>query len=105
MATAKTKGKGGARVIDLDSARAARAEKRGDVDSPRIRFSEEDFDLPLELPADFVLLVEEGRFRDGIKSLFSEADAERFFAHQPSMDDLEQLAESLFDTYGVDEGK
>ena len=99
---ASSNGGGPSRVIDLDAARAARAE--ADEQAVTLRFKGEDFDLPVEMPADFALLANEDRLRDAISALLGD-QATRFFELGPSLPDIEVLAEQATVVYGVGEGK
>jgi hypothetical protein len=90
-----------ARVIDLDAARAARAEAAGDPVT--LTFGGETYTLPVELPADFALYAMERDLRSAVMALLDD-DADAFFAWRPSMDDLTALVEHAMKVYGVDQG-
>ena len=92
----------GHRVIDLDQARAARAEVANEPVS--IKFAGEEFELPAELPADFALLAAEDRDYDALKALFRD-DTERFFAQRPSFDDVRELMTQIGTVYGLTAGE
>ena len=108
-------------VVDLDAARAARREAKGEA--VIIRFGGEDFALPPELPLDVTdaltelqnasptgeaseLTDEQGArvmtaMVDFIKVLMGEEGWTRFNAHRPSFDDLEGLLGGVMDAYGM----
>jgi predicted PolB exonuclease-like 3'-5' exonuclease len=90
------------RIIDLDKARAARAEV--DREPVTIKFKGETFDLPVEVPADFSLLFAAGDPRGAYEALLDE-NAERFFELKPSAPDLNELYDQLQKVYGADEGE
>jgi hypothetical protein len=105
MPAAKTTTKAstnGHRVIDLDQARAARAEVA--KEPVKIKFSDAEFELPAELPADFALLASEDREYDALRALFRD-DTERFFALRPSLDDVTELIEQIGSVYGLSTGE
>jgi hypothetical protein len=81
------------RRIDLNAARAARAEARGDT--VEVALGDDVFTLVPELPVDFVTQLESGRFRDAARLLFpagADVEFERFMAHGLSVEDLTELA-------------
>jgi hypothetical protein len=97
-------------TIDLDAARAARAEALKDQEAPTAVFRGEQFTLPLELPFGVFLRMAEVRedpeqslevLRSVIDTIFGE-DAGRFLALGPSMDDMLALIEALMSSYEVD---
>jgi hypothetical protein len=106
MPTAKTgQGKAstnGHRVIDLDQAKAARAEVA--KEPVAIKFGGEEFELPAELPADFALLASEDREYEALRALFR-ADTERFFGLRPSLDDVTELIAQIGTVYGLSVGE
>lgn len=104
--TKKAVGKAAAaeeRVIDLDVARVARAEKRGGSDVPRLKLGGELKELPVEIPLEAVVAFDEGRSRAGLLSLLG-TDAEELIG-ELSIEDTEALVEGLYKVYGLDEGK
>lgn len=103
MPAAKSNGHKPGRVIDLDRARAARAESQGEP--VVLKFGGKDFALPVEMPLDFPLLAKEGQIREAVAALFSPEDAEAFFALRPSMEDITELAEASAKVYGVESGE
>ena len=93
----------GGRVIDLASARAARAEAA--AEPVTLKWDDEtSFTLPAEMPADFLLLAQEGNLRGAVAALMGE-QADAFFALRPSMDDITALAELAGDAYGMKPGE
>jgi hypothetical protein len=90
------------REIDLDGARAARAESASEPVS--LVFGGDTFTLPVELPADFALYAAEGNLRACVVALLGE-DADAFFAWKPSMDDLTALVTGASKVYGMSEGE
>lgn len=93
------------RVIDLDQARAARAEARGKTEAPRIKLDNRHWQLPAEIPLDFLTEVERGNFRRGFTFLFEGEVGEEFLAVGLSIEDLEVLSEGVYEVYGLDRGK
>lgn len=91
-----------ARELNLDAARAARAEVAGEP--PVIVFGGERFTLPRELPADFALRAAAGDLQDALSALFDDDDAtrERFWALKPSLNDVLALVEGIGGLYGFD---
>lgn len=83
------------RRIDLNAARAARAEAQSE---PMLAdLGDETFTLVPELPIDFITQLSEGKFREAVRMLFPsgvehEAAFERFMALGLSVPDLMELA-------------
>jgi hypothetical protein len=101
---AKTAGSNGSgREINLDQARAARAEASGEP--VVLIFKGKKFSLPPELPAEFALCADEGRLRESIHALFGETKAGEFFKLEPSLDDLTTMLDSVKSMYGLGEGE
>lgn len=100
MTAARTKQPG--RVIDLDRARAARAEAK--KEPVTLKFGGRDFTLPPEIPFDFAMYAAEGRLRESVGALIGD-DAEAFFALRPSMPDIEALVDHARTVYGVKVGE
>ena len=94
-------GKSG-RSIDLDAARAARAEAGAEPVS--LTFGDRSIELPVEMPADFALQLSVGDFRGAVDALLGE-EAEWFFDLRPSLDDLKALADGASEVYGLTEGE
>lgn len=91
-------------VIDLDKARAARAEvERRPVE---LKIGGETFELPAEIPADYSLLLAVGDVRGALEALLN-SKSEAFFgvSPPPSVQDLNELIDQIDSAYGVDEGK
>lgn len=84
--------------IDLDAARAARAEELGG--GHVVTFGGDDFDLPAEVPFEFGVALLEGRYDDALAVLFGD-QLEAFLAHRPSMQDVIELAEGVAGAYGL----
>lgn len=97
-----TNGAGVSRVLDLDEARAARAEKNGPA--PVLRFAGKDWELPLEMPADVALHAQAERIRDAVEALLGD-QADEFMALRPSLPDLLELFGAISTVYGVKPGE
>lgn len=96
--------------IDLDAARAARAEALQDRETPQAVFRGQTFDLPLELPFGVFLRLAEVRedpaeslpvMRSILQSIFGE-QTDRFLELGPSFDDMVALVGALVDSYEVE---
>lgn len=98
--------------IDLDAARAARAEKTPKSSTPKVVFHGKRFPLPAELP--FGVFLRLGQLDDKVEdelaleimaetveTLFG-ARANEFLALGPSIDDLMTLMAALVDGYNLD---
>jgi hypothetical protein len=93
------------RVIDLDAARAARAE--ANAEAPVVRFGGVDYTLPVELPWAMVEAAasgDAGGLVTAVKLLLGD-QWETFESAQPSIGDLRILVEGVAELYGVDSGK
>lgn len=90
------------RVLDLDAARAARAEV--EEAPPVVRLEGQTFELPRELPIDFAFRHREGDLRGALGMLFGDS-ADRFFALRPSVADIEELAAGVLKMYGLSPGE
>ncbi len=101
-------------AVDLDAARAARREAKGEA--PKVVFGGETFDLPIEMP--FEIVEELGRLQsageDGtlagqavlaVVHLLMGDQYKAFMAHRPSMDDLTELANGAMKEYGFGPGE
>jgi hypothetical protein len=108
-------------TIDLDAARAARREAKGE--SIAIRFGGEEFVLPPELPFDVAEHLGGIAAQSGDGKLTDEQEAQRnaavttamvgvmkallgeqwdgFRKHQPSFDDLQVLLDGALNAYGM----
>jgi hypothetical protein len=82
--------------INLDQARAARMEAKGEGHT--FTFSEVQFTLPVELPYVAVEQIEAGNFRAAMTSLLN-GTAEKFFGLNPSTDDMEALVTGMVEMY------
>ena len=91
------------RRIDLNAARAARAEL--DREPVFIEIGDDVYELPAELPAEFALVSAEGDLRGAVFALLGQEDAERFFSHRPSFDDLQAMIEGVGASYGIEPGE
>lgn len=95
--------KPGGRRVDLDAARAARAES---AQEPIIVvFGGREFPLPAEMPGLFAMYAGRGDIEAALGELFEEHDVKAFWALKPSIDDLTFFAEGIADEYGVDLGE
>lgn len=90
------------RLIDLNAARAARAEAQSEPVT--LVIGDATLILPAEMPADFALLGQQGRLREAVVALVGH-QAEEFFAQRPSMPDIEALCEAAAEVYGVNTGE
>ena len=92
------------RRIDLDAKRAARAAARKDNTDPvTIILGGITYTLPEELPADFVDLIAEGRFREGFEVLMGD-DFDAFWANGLTLEDLREFADEIAPAYGLGGG-
>lgn len=86
--------------FDLDAARAARLEARGE---PRwFIFGGDKFELPPELPAEFAYLLDDPK--EALRFLLAN-DFERFWSLRPSGQDLVALVGWLTKAYGAGPGE
>jgi|SRR3954447_11293733 hypothetical protein len=99
--------------IDLDKYRAARAEAHAGEEPPSITFGGETFPIPVEAPVDFAVYLAMGNTKAALADLLGsepgpdgeDSPYDRFWAHRPSVEDLEKLIEQLENVYGVEERK
>lgn len=91
------------RFLDLDALAAERAEARGEP--PTLQFKGETFTLPVELPVAVAeaWITNADAFTFG-KTLLGE-EWDRFYALEPSQDDVFALSGRLSVLYGVTEGE
>lgn len=92
------------RVVDLDAARAARAEAT--AEAPVVVFGGVQYTLPVELPWAMVEAAASGDAAglvNAVKLLLGSQWA-AFEAAQPSISDMRVLVESVAPLYGVDQG-
>ena len=105
-AAANPKGAAARRIIDLDSARAARLELAGE--GPVIMWGGAEFQLPPELPVDVMHYTLQGDVRLAVLALFEEdeAEAQRFLTTAPmSFGDFQELMTQLEPAYGIAPGE
>lgn len=88
--------------LDLDAARAARNEARRKA--PQIIFGGERFALPVELPWDFMDVLDSGDMKAAMGMLLN-GDFERFWGHGPTTDDMKEVAQHVAQLYGFGGGK
>lgn len=93
----------GSRDVDLDKARAARAESQGDPVT--VTLGGEQFVLPSEMPMPFVWALEDGDVRAAVQALVGGEQWPAFLATRPSDDDLAELLKQASRAYGVDSGE
>ncbi len=86
--------------FDLDAARAARAEARGEP--PTVTFGGEEYVMPAELELEAAEHLMFGRPTQFVKALLGE-DWERFNANKPTLNDLKDLSDGLAVLYGFAE--
>jgi hypothetical protein len=86
--------------FDLDAAKAARLEARGE---PRLfLFGGQKFELPPELPAEFAYLLDDAK--EALQYLLGD-QFDDFWAQRPSAQDLIDLVGWISKTYGSDPGE
>lgn len=86
------------RILDLDAARAARAEVRGDP--PSITLGGQTFTLPAELPMRYIWTLIDGDEMGALKLLFN-GQLDKFLAAEPSKEDILALMAGVPKLYGV----
>lgn len=91
-----------ARVIDLDAARAARAEAQGE--KPTIVFGGETWTLPAELPWAVAEAATAGDGAAALKAieLLLGEQWPAFKKHNPTLADIMVIVEGIGDIYGTD---
>ena len=77
--------------LDLDSARAARAEKQEEF---VIAFGGRDYTLPAEMPLEFAEHLVNVQLRAAMATLLDDEDLDEFMAAKPSLDDVAELAQA-----------
>ena len=82
--------------LDLDKARAARLETKGEGHS--FIFGGVEFTLPPEIPYGAAEAMESGNFRAALGMVLN-GTAEKFFELGPSTDDVEALVTGMADMY------
>jgi hypothetical protein len=85
--------------LDLDAARAARAEAAGQGHS--FTFGGEDFATPPELPLRFGVALKEQDPNGAFDALLGAEAAARFWSHEPTTQDTEALMAWVVETYGL----
>ena len=93
------------RIIDLDAARAARAEAQ--AEAPIIKFGGTEYKLPVELPWSIVEAASSQNTNDivgAVKSLLGEQWA-AFEATGVSVADMTTLIENIASVYSTDSGE
>lgn len=99
---ATSNGAAGRRVIDLDQARAARAETA--KEPVTLRIGGEDFELAPEMPVAFALYASEGQMLKAVEAILGE-HFDAFLKLRPSVADLEALADQAGQVYGITPGE
>lgn len=102
--------------VDLDAARAARAEQNGE--RPTVIFGGKTFELPVEMPFTIVESVNEmqaaSESGDGytisrkLNEIASDLFGDRykeFLEQHPSMPDMQALLENIAPLYGLNQGE
>lgn len=84
--------------LDLDAARAARAEAKGEA--PTVTLHGEKFTLPAELPMRYVWTLVDGDDMAALKVLFN-GQLERFIALDPTREDVLALVAGVPKLYGL----
>ena len=85
--------------IDLDAAKAARREARGE--GPTVVFGAQEFTLDAEIPFEVTEHLAEGRVSEAVALLLGDSH-EAFMASKPSVEDLMMLFEQLTTAYGLE---
>lgn len=85
--------------IDLDAAKAARREARGE--GPTVVFGGKDFQLAPEVPFEATEHLAAGRVIDAVHLLLGDSHDE-FMAFKPSVEDLMTLFEQMTTAYGLE---
>lgn len=89
--------------LDLDAARAARAARvEGEQEEHIIVMGGQEFTVPPEMPAQFALLIMEGRIGAGLEKLFGREQYAIFETVDYSIEDLMELADGVAQLYGFD---
>lgn len=84
--------------LDLDAARAARAETRGEA--PTIKQGGERFTLPVELPIRYVWNLVEGDDIAALRVLLN-GQLDRFLATEPTREDILAFVAGVPQLYGL----
>lgn len=86
--------------IDLDAAKAARREARGE--GPTVVFNGREFTLQAEIPWEVTELFSDGKVNEAVRLLLGDAH-EEFMAAKPSVEDMRILLEELTKANGLDD--
>jgi hypothetical protein len=84
--------------LDLDAARAARAEARGEP--PTVTLGGETFTLPPEMPLRYVWTLVDGDDMAALRVLFN-GQLDRFLATEPTREDILTLIAGVPALYGL----
>lgn len=90
------------RHIDLDAARAARAEAAGEP--PILTLGGRDIELPVELPAAFLDHIANERLTEALKTIMTPEELEHVFAQNLSVEDLVEFSDGIGEAYGLKGG-
>lgn len=82
--------------IDLDAARAARAEAKHEPNT--VTFGGETFELPAEVTFDTIEVLLTGNLREGISRILGD-HAEFFWKQEPTVGDMQALTDGLIEAY------
>jgi hypothetical protein len=88
--------------IDLDAARAARAEAAGEP--PTVKLSGRTFTLPHELGVRFATIIADGDVEEAVRYLFN-GQADAFWELDPHPEDIKAFFAGLRTVYGIDPGE
>jgi hypothetical protein len=90
--------------LDLDAARAARAAKaEAEGEAHVLVLGGQEFELPTEMPLDFVLAAAEGDVAGSLRVLLGEEEYENLRAKGLSVSDLNELIGGLAEVYGLED--
>lgn len=94
------------RHFDLDAERAKRQAARAEANKQPVTFTDhgKTYTLPEELPLTFVEDAHGGDITKAYRLLLGN-DADEFFSHNPSIEDMEALSEAILKAYGVSKGE
>lgn len=90
-------------TLDLDAARAARAEAK--QENHVVVFGGEKFELPPEPPWEMVELPAMGDAPGGVRALLGDEQYIAFKRHRPSVPDMVALLEGAVGLYGLTVGE
>lgn len=88
-------------AINLNAARAQRAEAR--KETYRVQLGEDMFDFPgvAEWPIELTTVLQSGDMVAALRLLLSDEDVDKFLTHKPTIGDINELFESLGNAAGV----